>query len=53
MKEIIERLTIVKAQNGFQVYLNDYNNGSTARYIPYVFETMEHLLEFISRKIND
>ena len=49
MEEVISKLTIEPAQNGFLVYTNDFQSvsGMSVRKIPFVFETMEHLLEFI------
>ena len=52
MEKQINQLTIEKAINGFQVYLEDYKYTGTARPVPYVFETMDNLLEFIKNKIN-
>ena len=52
MEEIINRLTVEKVMNGFEVYLQDYRHNGAARPIPYVFETMEHLLEFIKQQFN-
>jgi hypothetical protein len=51
MDEQTNQLSIEKARNGFQVYLNDYKYNGTARPVPYVFETMENLLEFIKTKL--
>ena len=52
MKELITRLTIEKAMNGYQVRLQDYQvNGAIS--VPYVFETMENLLEFIKTKLKE
>ena len=40
--------------NGYQVRLKDYMNASgTSRPVPYVFETMESLLEFIKTKLKE
>jgi hypothetical protein len=48
--EVPYRLVIEKAQNGFLVYVNqDFSNG-VLRPLPYVFETMENLLEFINKE---
>ncbi len=55
MTELTSRLTIEPAQNGFLVYINDYQHmtGMSVRSIPYVFETMENLLEFIKNNLNN
>jgi hypothetical protein len=47
MEEIVNRLTVEKVMNGFEVYLQDYRHNGAARPTPYVFETMENLLKFI------
>jgi len=47
----MSRLTIEPAQNGFLVYVNEFQTGLSVRAIPYVFETMENLLEFIKTKL--
>jgi hypothetical protein len=52
MEEIVTQLSIEKAMNGYQVRLKDYISASgTSRPVPYVFETMEGLLEFIKTKL--
>ena len=53
MKEVTSRITIEPAQNGFLVYANDYVSGMSVRPIPYVFETMENLLEFIKNNLSN
>jgi len=52
--EQTNQLTIERAQNGYQVYLNEYRNTSApqARSLPYVFETMENLLTFVEKQFN-
>jgi len=53
MEETIDQLTIEKVKNGFQVYLRDYRyTAGTVRPTPYVFETMENLLNFIETQLN-
>jgi hypothetical protein len=52
-KIITDRITITPAQNGYLVYINDYNAPGTARPVPYVFETMENLLKFIEKSFKD
>lgn len=45
---IINRITIETANNGFCVYVNEWLVSSQiSKQSPYVFETMENLLEFI------
>lgn len=51
-EQLTTRVTIEPAQNGFMVYINDYPTGLSVRNVPYVFETMESLLEFIKTKLN-
>ena len=53
MKELTSKLTIEPAQNGFLVYINEFPTGMSVRSIPYVFESMENLLEFIKNKFED
>lgn len=53
MEELVNQLTIETAMNGYQVRLKDYQINGTARPVPYVFETMENLLEFIKTKLKD
>ena len=53
MEEIVNQLTIEKAMNGYQVRLKDYTLNGTVRPVPYVFETMESLLEFIKTKLKE
>jgi hypothetical protein len=45
---IINRITIETVNNGFCVYVNEWLvSGQISKQSPYVFETMENLLEFI------
>ena len=53
MEELVNQLTIEKAMNGYQVRLKDYTQPGTARPVPYVFETMDNLLEFIKTKLKE
>ncbi len=53
MKPITERITIQPVQNGFLVYLNDNYAPGTVRPVPFVFETMDNLLEFIKLKFEE
>ena len=48
MRERTYQMTVEKVSNGFQVYLDDYKCSGTLRPVPYVFETMENLLNFIT-----
>lgn len=52
-KQITERITIQPVQNGFLVYINDFGNTGTARPVPFVFETMDNLLEFVKLKFEE
>jgi hypothetical protein len=52
MEELVNQLTIEKVMNGFKVYLQDYRHSGCARPMPYVFETMDHLLKFIEQQFN-
>lgn len=53
MKEVISRLTIEPVQNGFLVYPNEYQIAFGVRQVPYVFESMDNLLEFIKNNLSD
>ena len=53
MKEFISQLTVEKAMNGYQVRLQDYMANGTSRPVPYVFETMETLLEFLKIQLKE
>jgi hypothetical protein len=54
MREEINKITIDRAANGYQVYLNleIYPSGSVLRPVPYVFESMESLLKFVEEQFN-
>lgn len=47
MKQETFKLTIISAQNGYMVYVNEDTSKDTFRPVPYVFETMETLLKFV------
>ena len=53
IEEFIGRVTIEPAKNGFLVYVNDHMTALSIRSIPYVFESMENLLEFIKNNLNN
>lgn len=53
MEELVNQLTIEKAMNGYQVRLKDHTPPGTSRPVPYVFETMDNLLEFIKTKLKE
>ena len=53
MEELVTQLSVEKAMNGYQVRLKDYVHTGTSRPVPYVFETMEGLLEFIKTKLKE
>jgi hypothetical protein len=50
MEQKVNRLVIEPAVNGWLVYLNQDFTQGTLRPLPYVFETMENLLEFIKNQ---
>lgn len=53
MEEKTSKLSIEKAQNGFMVFVDEsYMERGHVRPLPYVFETMESMLEFIKSKLN-
>lgn len=52
MRERINQIVVEKVNNGFQVFLEDHKYPATARPVPYVFETMENLLDFILKTFN-
>lgn len=53
MGEKTSKLSIEKAQNGFMVFIDEsYMERGHVRPLPYVFETMESMLEFIKYKLN-
>lgn len=47
MKQETFKLTIISAQNGYLVYVNEDTSNGALRPVPYVFETMETLLKFV------
>lgn len=52
MEEKTSKLSIEKAQNGFMVFVDDsYMERGNVRPLPYVFETMESMLEFIKTRM--
>ena len=54
MEQKVNTLLIKPAVNGWLVYLNQDFSQVTIIPLPYVFETMENLLEFIkTQKYND
>jgi hypothetical protein len=52
-KQRTELISIKPVQNGFLVYINDFGNTGTARPVPFVFETMDNLLEFVKLKFEE
>ena len=50
MEQKVNTLLIKPALNGWLVYLNEDFSLGTIPSMPYVFETMENLLEFIRTK---
>ena len=54
MEQNVNTLFIKPAKNGWLVYLNQDFSQERIIPVPYVFETMENLLEFIkTQKYND
>lgn len=47
----VTKIVIEKARNGYQVYLREWDFKGTSIPIPYVFETMENLLNFIQEQL--
>ena len=47
MEQKVNTILIKPALNGWLVYLNQDFSQGTIQPVPYVFETMENLLEFI------
>jgi hypothetical protein len=52
-KQRTDLISIKPVQNGFLVYINDFGNSGTVRPVPFVFETMDNLLEFIKNEFKD
>jgi hypothetical protein len=53
MKQFTHRLVIETAENGFLVYVNQDFSAGTIRPLPYVFESMENLLNFVSENFSE
>ena len=53
MKQFTHRLVIETAENGFLVYVNQDFSQGTIRPRPYVFESMENLLNFVSENFSE
>jgi hypothetical protein len=53
LKEKTNRLVIEIAENGYLVYVNQDFQTGTVRPLPYVFETIESMQEFISKKFTE
>ena len=49
----VNKVVIEKARNGYQVYLREWNYNSQSTPIPYVFETMEGLLDFVKEQFEN
>ena len=52
LERITNRITIETAQNGYMVRLNEDFSIATIRPVPYVFTTMDNLLDFVKYKFN-
>lgn len=53
MNEMITRLTIEHAKNGYMVYINDNYRPGESRSIPYVFMNIGDLNDFIETKFRN
>jgi len=53
MNQFTNRLVIEPAENGFLVYVNQDFSQGTIRPRPYVFESMENLLNFVSENFSE
>jgi hypothetical protein len=53
MKRFTHRLVIETAENGFLVYVNQDFSAGAIRPLPYVFESMENLLNFVSENFSE
>lgn len=52
MDQFTHRLVIEPAENGFLVYVNQDFSQGTVRPRPYVFESMESLLNFVADRFS-
>jgi hypothetical protein len=53
MEKFTHRLVIETAENGFLVYVNQDFSQGTIRPKPYVFESMENLLNFVDNRFSE
>jgi hypothetical protein len=53
MDQFTHRLVIETAENGFLVYVNQDFSPGTIRPRPYVFESMESLLNFVDNRFSE
>lgn len=53
MDQFTHRLVIEPAENGFLVYVNQDFSQGTVRPRPYVFESMESLLNFVADRFSE
>lgn len=51
MEKEVHRLVIETTQNGFLVYVNQDFSTGTIRPLPYAFESMENLLNFVKKTL--
>jgi hypothetical protein len=51
-ERITNRITIEPAQNGFMIRLNEDFSSGVIRPVPYVFETIDNMLDFIKEKFD-
>ena len=52
LERITNRITIEPAQNGFMLRINEDLSSAVMRPVPYVFENIENLLDFVKYKFN-
>ena len=52
MEQFANKISIERAQNGYMVRINEDMTIATMRPLPYVFETMDNLLEFVKNEFN-
>jgi hypothetical protein len=51
-ERITNRITIETAQNGFMIRLGEDFSSAVVRPVPYVFETIDNMLDFIKEKLD-
>jgi hypothetical protein len=51
-ERITNRVTIETAQNGYMIRLDEDFSSAVVRPVPYVFETIDNMLDFIKEKFD-